>query len=331
MNIPDRQVIERTLSNTATPEEARAALRWFATPEGRACLSVMMDEDVDRMLADPQAQQVDHPVPTNRMYAHIRRQIHRRRLRRTLLRVAAVLIPVALLAGQFIYFGSRVDLFGRAAYEEIRVPRGERMQVVFQDGSRAILNADSRIRYPRKFAFAERRVELEGEAWFEIAPAGNRPFRIGTGALDVDVRGTAFNVRAYPDDAEIFVTLETGKVSLTAAARTLASLAPGEQAVFNKKTGVCSIFKPEDITGRPAWTDRRLVFDAAPLADVMATLARCYDVDFAVADSASLRYACTLTTSAKKPLAYVLAELEKITPVRFREAGERRMEVFLNQ
>ena len=65
---------------------------------------------------------------------------------------------------------------GDGGYDEVYVPNGERMQVLFQDGSKVHLNSGSRIRYPKKFGLSERKVYLEGEAYFEVEHDGNAPF-----------------------------------------------------------------------------------------------------------------------------------------------------------
>jgi ferric-dicitrate binding protein FerR (iron transport regulator) len=322
MNIPTRQIIDRAVRNEATPEEARDVARWFATPEGRACLSSRMDEDAEKLFSGTEEPGSAQPVPTDSMYEYIRRRIRRKRFGKIALRIAAVVIPIALLTAQFVYVNSRVGIFERTEYEEISAPRGEKIQIIFQDGSKAILNADSRIRYPRKFAFSERRVELEGEAFFEIATNRNCPFKVDATALNIAVYGTAFNVKAYPGEEEIFVALETGEISLSTSSRALADLMPGDEAVFNKRTGTCRVHRPEDITGNSAWKDHRLIFDATPLEDVMTVLSRCYDIKFAVTDSAALKYTYTITTSSKKQITRVLSELEKITPVRFHESKD---------
>ena len=81
----------------------------------------------------------------------------------------AVLIPFVVLAGLVVQLDKRVDLFGGSGYEEIYVAKGERLQMMFQDGTRVYINSDSRLKYPKKFALSSREVYLEGEAYFEVA------------------------------------------------------------------------------------------------------------------------------------------------------------------
>ena len=142
------------------------------------------------------------------------RQLRRQKIRRFIAYAAAVFIPIALIIGLFIRINSQVDLLADDGYDEVYVPNGERMQVLFQDGSKVHLNSGSRIRYPKKFGLSERKVYLEGEAWFEVAKNKNRPFIVDLSYMDIKVLGTTFDVKAYPEEEAIFVALETGPIEL---------------------------------------------------------------------------------------------------------------------
>ena len=92
---------------------------------------------------------VDHEIASDELFARIRRNIRRKRVRRIVFRVAAVLIPFVVLAGLVVQLDKRVDLFGGSGYEEIYVAKGERLQMMFQDGTRVYINSDSRLKYPK--------------------------------------------------------------------------------------------------------------------------------------------------------------------------------------
>lgn len=318
MEAPDKKSIDRTLRNTASPEEARAVIRWFATPEGNRYLSTLMDRDMNEITPGSEARLIDHAIPTEEMFAYIMDRVRWQRRRRMIFRAAAILIPAILLIAQFIYMNSRVDFFDTMSYEEIIVPKGERMQVVFQDGSKATLNSGSRMRYPRKFAFSERKVELEGQGFFEVASLKSRPFKVDLKGIEVKVLGTTFDTKAYPDDREIFISLETGSIVLDALSHTIARLKPGEKAIYNKETGACRIISQNQIERNSAWKDNLIIFEHTPLSEVIATLERYYNVTFVIEDKKALEYSYTLTTS-RKQIREILLELEKITPVRFNE------------
>ena len=318
MKTPDKHIIDRTLNNTATPEEARQVIRWFSTPEGSRYLSSLMDEDMEKIQPGSEELYTERSIPTDEMYQFIMKKIHLQQRKRFIFRAAAILIPLLLFLGQFWYIDKRIDLFADSGYEEIYVPKGERMQLIFQDGSRATLNAETRIKYPRKFGFSERKVELEGEAFFEVSPNKDRPFIVDMKDINVKVLGTTFDVKAYATDPDIFVTLETGKVVLANNSSSLAHMKPGEKATYNRKSGVCKISRPENIEHLSAWKKNQIVLNKTPLSEVIATLSRWYNVEFTIADSSVLYYNYTLT-STEQDIKQILKDLEKITPIQFFE------------
>lgn len=318
MEMPDLSVLEKTLNNEAGREEARYVVRWLATPEGQAWLSERMDMDEKAVALGDEARWADHSIPSAVIYQRIMKQLRRRRIRRWVMYGAAILIPLVLFVGLFMQVDSRVNLLSEVEYDEVYVPNGERMQVLFQDGSKVHLNSGSRIRYPKQFGLSERRVQLEGEAWFEVAKNRNRPFVVDLSCLDVRVLGTTFDVKAYPNEEAIFVALESGSVELKSKTLKNLLLKPGEKAFYNRASGRCEVARSRNVAAYSAWRRNVLVFKDAPLLDVMGTLSRTYNIAFTLVDSTALQYTYTLTTDSAS-LPAVLKDLEKITPVRFIE------------
>ena len=186
--------------------------------------------------------------------------------------------------------GSREVLFNM-----VNTPRGGQYKLSLPDGSRVWLNAASSIRYPTVFAGSERKVELTGEAYFEVAknaakpfkvkiiPVGDSPFRgqgIGDGG-EVEVLGTHFNINAYGDEAVIKTTLLQGSVRVTmGSASTL--LLPGEQAQAspsNGPGGQIKLIKEADLDEAVAWTNGVFKFKQVTIGPLMKAIARWYDVD----------------------------------------------------
>ena len=188
------------------------------------------------------------------------------------------------------------------------------------DGTKVWLNSDSELRFPVTFVGDRRNVEIEGEAYFEVAKDEGKPFHVLAKGADIKVLGTTFDVKAYPEEEAIFVALETGSIELKSRSFKSYQLRPGEKAVYNKASGRCEVLRSHDVKMYSAWRRNVLVFKSAPLSDVMKTLARTYDISFDVKDSAALRYTYTITTDSVN-LTTVLKELEKITPVLFEEKG----------
>lgn len=316
MKIPDKHTIDKVLRDTASKEEAKDVIRWFATSEGRTYLENLITEDEKNILPGTEEHYIDVQIPSEDMYDRIMSMVRWQRRRRTLFRVAAILIPLILLVGQFWYFDRNIDLLGNSDLEEVYVPKGERTLIVFQDGTKAYINSESRIKYPRKFGLSERKVYLEGEAFFEVSPNRKRSFIVSLGDLDVKVLGTTFDVRAYPEDSEIYVMLETGRVSISSFSRQIAHLKPGDQAIYNRKTNTWKINRPENLTNNSVWRKNQIVFENTPLKEVIEILSRWYDVEFVIDDPSTYHYSYTLTSS-KKQIHQILEELEKISPVRF--------------
>ena len=159
-------------------------------------------------------------------------------------------------------------------YNELMVPVGGESFVMLEDSSRVWLNADSRLRYPSRFEGEERRVELEGEAYFEVR-RGERPFVVETSRGDVRVLGTSFDVRAYGDEA-MTATLVTGRVRYEGEGEKV-TLAPGEQVRVSDGGKVEK--RQVDVEEYVGWREGVYVFDKRPLADIMRDLERWYGVD----------------------------------------------------
>ncbi|EJW92056.1 anti-sigma factor, partial [gut metagenome] len=91
---------------------------------------------------------------------------------------------------------------------------GEKKEITLADGSCVILNACSKLQYPNQFTDNYRNIKLNGEAYFQVAPNPDKPFRIKTPHFGVEVLGTKFNVKSYPDDQIQSVEVENGKVQV---------------------------------------------------------------------------------------------------------------------
>lgn len=321
MKTPKRETISKVINNTATPDEARQVAQWFSTSEGEDFLTRQMEADFYSIHSNEADKLVEHPIPSTEMYAYVQKRIQEGRIKRWLFRAAVILIPLFLVIALYENLNTRIDLFAKAEFNEIYVPAGEQMQVVFQDGSRVFLNADSKLRYPKKFTLSERKIELEGEGFFEITTNRKRPFIVDIHAMQVKVRGTSFDVKAYPTEEHIIVSLEKGKIELTGDRFNSFAVQPGEKVTYDRKTGICKIIRPHDITQASAWKSKRLFFADTPISEVLATLSRAFNVTFSIADPAIMKYHCTLSTDMTS-IEFVLQELEKIMPLRFQSEAD---------
>lgn len=167
-------------------------------------------------------------------------------------------------------------------FNTVITPRGTEYLLTLSDGSRVWLNSDSRLKFPVKFSKGIRRVELIGEGYFEVAKDTSSPFIVSSGALDVRVTGTSFNITAYPDENTIQATLVSGSVDVSCPGNVSVekvSLVPNEIAVFTP--GSQSIkTKKTDISPYIAWHEGYLYFDDENLGSIAKILERWYDLTF---------------------------------------------------
>lgn len=181
--------------------------------------------------------------------------------------------------GQLIYNIDKTNASNASTesigFNTISTPRGGYYQVNLPDGTKVWLNAASSLRYPTSFAGAERKVELEGEGYFEVAHHVDMPFRVVSRGQVVEVLGTHFNINAYSDEADIRTTLLEGSVKVnTEVAATL--LKPGEQSINYQARLRKEEVITEDIV---AWKNNEFVFNNEKLGGIMRKISRWYDVD----------------------------------------------------
>ncbi|KAA8486688.1 FecR family protein [Arcticibacter tournemirensis] len=209
------------------------------------------------------------------------------------------------------------------AYNTIETPRGGQYEVRLPDGSTAWLNAASSLKYPLNFEGAgERRVELKGEGYFEVAKDKDRPFIVKTGYQEVIVLGTHFNIKAYSDEQNTSTTLLEGSVmvSETGSGRSKL-LRPGQQSdIFSNNSEIhVSNVNPSEVI---AWKSGYFIFDNQDIASIMRVISRWYDVDVAYNGyNKEERFGGTFSRSAN--LSEILENLESLGKIDLKIKGRR--------
>lgn len=165
-------------------------------------------------------------------------------------------------------------------YNEIKIPKGQVFKLVLSDSTVVWLNANTKLRYPKKFINSQaiRTVELEGEAYFEVAHNPNKPFVVNTNGANVEVLGTKFNVSSYLNETNIKTTLIEGSVKVGNSNETSIILKPSYQASFNKNTHFLST-KKVNTTDFTSWMQKRIIFNDMPFKELELILERAYDVE----------------------------------------------------
>lgn len=170
---------------------------------------------------------------------------------------------------------------GETVLLELSTPKGGTYQATLSDGTKVWLNAESTLKYPSRFANSERRVFLNGEAYFEVpqveTPTGRMPFEVVSNGQTVAVLGTEFNISAYTADVEIKTTLVAGSVEVVNHQSKAANrIKPGQQAIV---AGTDTDIGDVDIHQYTAWKNGLFYFDGLSPQVAFDELARWYDLD----------------------------------------------------
>lgn len=182
-----------------------------------------------------------------------------------------------------LIFPSEIDS-KKISYNELTTPRGGEFLITLPDGTKVWLNAASQLKFPSVFNDAVRKVELHGEAFFEVASQKDRPFIVEIPQKgEVIVTGTKFNINAYEDEASVKTTLIEGAVNIKSSTTgDIVQLRPGKEAVLSKNINVTDATNTSKTT---AWKDGIFVFDKADLSEIMRQVSRWYDVDVQIMSS----------------------------------------------
>ncbi|QKJ29011.1 DUF4974 domain-containing protein [Mucilaginibacter mali] len=228
-------------------------------------------------------------------------------------------------AGQIVYDvsgGDNTDTEAPITYNTIETPIGGQYQVKLADGSMVWLNAATKLRFPTRFVGTERRVELSGEGYFEVAHNKDMPFKVQSSRQEVTVLGTHFDISTYDDEPEVRTVLLQGsvRVSLLNKDTKPALLKPGQQAML-AANGIN--VSTADTTVAVAWKNGNFRFDDEKLESVMRKVARWYNVTV-VFDNEKLKtetFNGVIQRFAK--VSDLLKMLEAVGKVKFKVEGNR--------
>lgn len=196
---------------------------------------------------------------------------------------------MALLIGVSYYSyqsGTQNPDYDKTTEVKIETPIASQTQLLLSDGTKILLNSNSYITYGQDFGIKSREIFLQGEGYFEVAHNPQMPFNVKTANITVQVLGTKFNFRDYPEDEKAIVSLIEGKVSLKNQMTPEAdiTLAPHEEMVLKKGQKVMMKMEMNAQTALQ-WTKGQLVFDEEPLSEVVKVLNRNYGVKIEISDS----------------------------------------------
>jgi transmembrane sensor len=319
----DLERLARYFAGECPPPEVDAIRAWIAADETRqarvellhrawqASGSVELRGDLDRSwsVVSAKLDATDAPASSSRVL-HLRPPPTARSSRRAWSRAAAMLLAVALGAALAREVGWRKPaVAARATHvaemREVTTKRGQHANAYLSDGTLVVLSAGSTLRFPTAFD-SSRDVDLNGEAYFEVAHDTARSFVVHTQYGTVRDLGTKFGVRAYRDIAAATVTVTEGSVLLKPTNKPASRTANTDSLVLGPKD-VARISMDRQLSVRRgvrtdqnlAWVGGRLVFDRMPVPEAIAQINRWYDVNVQLGDSTLARFALTASLSTE--------------------------------
>lgn len=232
----------------------------------------------------------------DKAYARFRKDVMKKQSKRPvhkkILAFACGAFAATVMAGiiaTYSFHIGQTDAYDTFADIRIEAPAGSRTKVILPDSSEVWLNSRSTISYSQGFGVKDRNISMSGECHFKVSRNPEMPFTVKTDEMDIKVLGTEFNFRNYPEDAEIMVSLEKGRISM----RNLLIdsqerlLFPNQKCILDRQTGEMKIetAKTESIS---SWKAGEMFFDEERLSEIVKKLHREFGADIEVSDSAKL-------------------------------------------
>ena len=229
---------------------------------------------------------------------------------------AAVAAALALVAGLFFLLPRPQE----SQLYAMEAPAGEKCRVALPDNSVVWLNSGSKLSFEDSFNRKERTVTLVGEGYFDVAHDVDRPFTVRCGDVSVLVKGTRFNVSAYPEDRYVVTSVVEGHVVFSDGTARM-DLYKGQSAHYDllAERFSRSLEDPDDVS---AWTESRFVYDNINLVELADKLSRTYAVKFHFNTPDYLDYKFNISLRNNETLSDVLSALERIIPVKTRIEGD---------
>jgi ferric-dicitrate binding protein FerR (iron transport regulator) len=281
---------------------------------------IMMDRILDRL---------HHQINLNEEKIE-RKQCVNNKLLSVFTKVAAVLIIPLLVYSIYLTSRTSKTIFGeggKIAWQTIKTPVGMQNDFLLPDGSHVWLNSGSVFKYPISFAHDKRQVELTGEAYFDVVKDASHPFLVKAGKMNIEVKGTRFNVINYPDETQTELILESGSVRLFSGNykdnKTITVIKPGECAVLDIVRNKLFVNKV-DVAKYTAWKDGMLIFRDDPMDEVVRKLNRWFNVEITLQSPELKEYVYTATYK-DETLPQILELLKISAPVKYTITERKRL------
>lgn len=219
--------------------------------------------------------------------------------------VAAAAVAVLCLMGWSAYY-----MFAPIPLQTVST-LAETRSITLPDRSVIVLNRYSSLTYPERFRGKERRVQLKGEAYFEVSKDAGHPFKVEAEDVMVQVLGTHFNVEAYPEDTQVKATLLEGSVAVSLIGQTEERLvlSPNESAIYNKEMKSLTLQTETDAAEEIVWQNGTLLFKSVPLQEIARQLSNAFHTDIRIESADLQNYRMTATFTDGETLEEILSLL----------------------
>lgn len=308
MNIQPHEykpIVMRYLNGEATHEEEAMIDAFIKQGEEQATLFNQWMEEWEANIFSTPAPAVDQAWQRlqETIDSHTGRTVHMQWWHKAV--AAAAIIVIIGCAAIWSFSGSTATQTYLCS-----APAGSKTQVTLPDGSKVWLNGGSSLAYTNQFNNDNRRVELHGEAYFEVQKHQGKPFTVHTQGYDVTVKGTKFNVSAYDNDPISTTTLMEGKVELSDGKQNL-SLAPGDAVQLDKATGQLQRYATDGFAD--GWRSGRLMYPDITLEQFGRVLSRQYNVNVHLANSQCANMRISVMLQNNETIDEVVSALTRIT------------------
>jgi ferric-dicitrate binding protein FerR (iron transport regulator) len=278
-----KYLLQRHLAATTTNREQQELDELLQSATNEEAFTTVMAElmeketPVDPANKEPWPNMIRAIVDTDKTPVRDNKTTTRRVMLYRLCAAAAVLLLIIVTVYEFIPRKPSAPLVQKIKpFNTISTLPGEQKEVTLPDGSHVWLNGASTLHYPDSFSHSARSVIVSGEAWFDVQHADKIPFLVTIHERDettVQVVGTAFDIKAYPTQKTMIVSVQRGKVRVQQHSQLLATLEKGRQV---RLTGSTVELRDIDTANVAAWKQGNLYYKDEMLADIVADLQRVF-------------------------------------------------------
>jgi ferric-dicitrate binding protein FerR (iron transport regulator) len=315
----ERETLYLFFEGRTSPEQDSEIRSWVESSEDNRKEFFRERKIFDAMIVLPQSQ--EREVLINNNYKTPFFRIFYRRF----MKIAAVVI-LTLSATLFVQY--RISDSKQIIYNTIKVPAGQRSNVILSDGTNVWLNALSTLKYPSVFKKGKREILLDGEAYLEVAHNKDAPFIVHTRKCNVQVLGTKFNIEAYSKSNKFETSLMEGSVRVSLARDNSRSVILSPNMKVDLLGGQFVVSSIDDI-GQYRWKDGLICFRDYTFSEIMATFEKYFDVKIKVLKPGVKSFVCTGKFRQSEGIDYAFRVLQKEIAFKFKRDNVNNSVIYI--